>query len=109
MTLLFIIQFLLSSAAGFLFWKVFSGKHEGDRIERSIRPKIGQYRLHIHHWLWCATLLAIFLVCKFYHPIVLGILVGSIIQGLSYRDRFIIIYRDKDFERIYSKYRAKSK
>ncbi len=108
MTFLFIIQFLLSSAAGFLFWKIFSGKHEGDRLERSIRPKIGAFRVHIHHWLWCLALFIVFIICRFYHPIILGILAGSIIQGLLYRDRFIIIYRENDFDKIYSRFRDKT-
>ncbi|MFA6496618.1 MAG: hypothetical protein WCV50_05945 [Patescibacteria group bacterium] len=42
---------------------------------------------------------------KIYSPILLGLLAGAIIQGLLYRDRFVVFYQDKDFEKIYSKYR----
>lgn len=101
----FIIQFLISAILGFVFWKLFSGKHEGDKPARSFRPKIGKYRLHLHHWILGSILLMIFLIMKMLNPIILGLLVGSIIQGLLYKDRFIIMYQDKDFDRIYSKFK----
>ena len=104
MDLSFILQFILSSSLGFLFWKFFAGKHEGDKINKSFRPKIGKYRIHIHHWIWCCATLVIFLVVEVCNPILLGLLTGSIIQGLLYKDRFICIYKDEDFEKIYSKF-----
>ena len=105
MTLNYILQFILSAILGFLFWNFFAGKHEGDKLERSFRPRIGQYRVHIHHWIWCGVLLIIFIIIKVYNPILLGLLIGSIIQGLRYKDRFICIYKDVDFEKIYSKFK----
>ena len=100
-----IILFLISVVIGFLFWKFFAGKREGDRLERSIRPKIGPYRLHLHHWIICLVLLFVLLSLDINHPIFLGLLVGSVIQGLLYKDRFVVFYKDKDFEDIYSKFR----
>lgn len=105
MILSFLAQFFVSTVIGFLFWKFFAGKYEGDKLERSLRPHIGTYRVHIHHWMWSSVILVIFILAKVYNPIFLGLLMGSIFQGLLYRDRFVFIYRDSDFEKIYSKYK----
>ncbi|MFA6042345.1 MAG: hypothetical protein WCV85_02250 [Patescibacteria group bacterium] len=105
MSLVLIAQFFIAATVSFLLCKIFLGKYEGDKIGRSIRPKLGKYRVHIHHWIWLSVALIILLVVNVHHPVLLGLIVGSIIQGLLYRDRFIIVYQDKDFEKIYSKYR----
>ena len=98
-------MFIFGMIVAFGFWSIFAGKYEGDGIERSIRPKIGIYRIHIHHWIWCTIAFILCVFFEFYNPLILGILVGSITQGLSYRDRFVIFYKDEDFEKIYSKYK----
>jgi hypothetical protein len=41
---------------------------------------------------------------KIYDPIALGIIAGALIQGLTYKDRFVIIYKAENFEKIYSKF-----
>jgi hypothetical protein len=87
-----------------LFWKLVSGKHEGSNIERSIRFNIKGYFIHIHHWIWCSVILIVLLVINYYTFFILGVLIGSIIQGLLYRDRFVVVYKKEDFEKIYSKF-----
>lgn len=99
----FILQFLIAAIFGILFWQIFSGRYEGDKIERSLRFRIGEYTIHFHHWLWSSVIFAVFLLNKIYNPIVLGLLSGSIVQGLSYKDRFLIIYKSTDFERLYAR------
>lgn len=90
---------------GYFFWKLFSGKREGDKIERSFRILIRGYYLHIHHWIWC-TLVIIFLIITGYENLfVFGLLIGSIIQGLQYRDRFVVLYKKEQFNSIYSKFK----
>lgn len=99
------ILFVLSGILGFIFWNLFSGKHEGDKLEQSLRFRIGIYTIHIHHWFIASVVL---LVCLYNHitdPIILGLLAGSIIQGLKYRDRFLFIYKTSNFEKIYSKWK----
>lgn len=105
MFLTFVLQFIISIILGFAFWNFFAGKYEGDKLERSFRPKVGKYRVHIHHWIYCCIILVIFILVRVYNPILLGLLIGLIIQGLSYKDRFVVIYRDADFKKIYSKFR----
>lgn len=99
--IIFIFGILISST--FLYF--FAGKYEGDKIERSIRPKIGAYRIHIHHWIWASVVLIFCIIFEFYHPFIFGVLIGFISHGLIYRDRFIIFYKDEDFEKIYSKFK----
>lgn len=97
--------FTLGIIAGFLFWKFFAGKYEGDKIGRSWRPLIGNYYIHIHHWLWCSVLLLLLLLLNYYTQFIVGLLAGSIVQGLFYRDRFVIMYHKDMFEKIYNKFR----
>ncbi len=99
------IIFILGMLTSSIFLYFFAGKYEGDKIERSIRPKIGMYRIHIHHWIWSSVVFIFCIIFEFYHLFILGILIGFILQGLMYRDRFIIFYKDEDFEKIYSKYK----
>ena len=90
---------------GFLFWKLFAGKKTGDKIEKSFRFLVKDYYIHIHHWIWCLILLIVFLIINFQNQLIIGFLIGSIIQGLLYRDRFIIIYKKDKFDQIYSKFK----
>ncbi len=99
------ILLILGMLTGSVFLYFFAGKYEGDRIGRSIRLKIGIYRIHIHHWILSLFIFIFCIVFKFYHPFILGVLIGFILQGLMYRDRFIVFYKDEDFEKIYSKYK----
>jgi len=105
MFLIFVLQFIVSLILGFSFWNFFAGKYEGDKLERSFRLKVGKYRIHIHHWIYSCIIFVIFMLARIYNPILLGLLIGSIIQGLLYKDRFVVIYQDKNFEKIYSKIR----
>ena len=104
MFLSFISKFIVSTILGFLFWNFFAGEHEGDKLEKSFRLQVGKYVIYIHHWIWCGVILAVLVLIKVYHPILLGLFIGSIIQGLLYKDRFVIIYKAVDFKKIYSKF-----
>jgi len=95
--------FILSVVLGFLTWKYISSTKEGDKINRAFRFLIGDHYIHIHYWIWCFLLLVFFLSIGFYSHFILGLLIGSIIQGLLYRDRFIIYYRKDKFDEIYAK------
>ena len=85
-------------------WGTFAGKFPGDRSERSFILKVSNYSIHIHHWIWCSLLLLLITLIKYYNPLLLGLLIGSIIQGLIYKDRFVIIYKSSDYKKIYSKF-----
>ena len=100
-----VFKLLAGIIIAYIFWQSFAGAKEGERIERSLRPIIFGYRIHIHHWIWCAVLLAGFLYSSDTSYFTIGLLVGSILQGLSYRDRFVIIYKPADFEKIYARFK----
>lgn len=93
----FIIAFIISSYV--------SGHYEGHKKENGLFFRIGEYNIHIHHWLWTGAILLIMIYFKIYTPIILGIFAGSTAQGLTYRDKFIVIYKTKDFEKIYNRFK----
>lgn len=92
---------------GFLSAKFFSGKFEGDRSRYSLRIEIKNYYLHIHHWLYSLLIIIVLLLIKFYNPIIYGLLIGIIVQGLTYRDWYIVIYSKKKYNNIYAKWKPK--
>jgi hypothetical protein len=100
-----IVLLVISGLIGYLFWKIVAGKYPGDKPKKSLLISLSKYQLHIHHWIWCMVLLIVMLILKFYNPLLLGFLAGSIIQGLSYADRFVILYKKEDYQKIYSKFK----
>lgn len=104
--MLIIVKVLASIIIGFIFWKSFSGAHEGERIERSIRPIIFGHCVHIHHWIWCSVILTGLLYSDMTSYFTIGLLVGSILQGLKYRDRFVIVYKPSEFANIYARFKV---
>jgi hypothetical protein len=84
---------LLGIVIGFLIAKLVAGKNTGDRTQRAIRIPVGNIKVHIHHWIWASVILIVFILLKFQNYFLMGILVGIMIQGLSYTDRFKIIER----------------
>ena len=98
-------SFFIAFAAAFLFWHVFAGKWEGHRIKRSLRFRIRRRYVHIHHWLWSLLGLVALIINWHWYPIWFGAFSGSLVQGLRYRDRFVILYHEKDLERIYERFR----
>lgn len=99
-----IIYIFISAILGFLIAKILCGKYEGDKPERSLRFSIEKYYLHIHHWIYGVVILIILLIFKFYNPSVFGFLMGIIVQGLFYKDRFVILYKKQDYQKIYQKW-----
>ena len=80
------LQLYLGVLIGYLIGKIFAGKETGQPgIVKSIKIRIGSYRLHLHHWLVGLVVLLvtffnnIFLVNPF---LFYGALGGYIIQGI---------------------------
>jgi hypothetical protein len=88
------ISILLGAVAGYLAAEYFSGKDEGERGKvKSIRIKVKEYVLHVHHWL-CASVALVILPADLGHKTVIeAFLVGIIIQGLTYRDFYKVVYK----------------
>lgn len=81
---------------GFLIAKFFAGKKEGEQGRlKSIKFDINKLTIHLHHWLIGLAILALLMSLKFYNDLVYGLVIGIIIQGLTYKDFYKIIYRRK--------------
>jgi len=80
---------------GFAVVKLLSGKKEGERgIVPSLKFKIGIYFIHLHHWLWALIIILILVCIDYFNEIIYGLLIGLIIQGLTYRDFYKIVYKN---------------
>jgi hypothetical protein len=84
---------ILSILFGFLIAKYFSGKKEGEegRI-KSLKFNINKYTIHIHHWFFSLLLISLLAIIGVYNDIIYGFLIGLIIQGLTYKDFYKLIY-----------------
>lgn len=100
------IFFIVGAIIGFLFHFIFDGKKEGDNLHRSIRFLVGDYYVHLHHWLYSVVIVLVLYYFDWDFPFVYGFLTGSIMQGLTYRDWYLFVYHKDDFEKIYSKWRS---
>lgn len=101
------ILFFLGLTISYLVCLIFAGRHEGDKINKSLRFKIGEFYIHIHHWI---IGLVLFFICSyigFTNYFILGIIIGLILQGISYKDRTLVVYKATDFSKIYEKFRSK--
>ena len=96
--------FLVALFFGVLFWSVIAGRFEGDRLERSLRIPLGCYYLHVHHWLYCLGAMGGLYLLDLDHPWAYGLLSGSVMQGLTYRDWYLLLYRKCDAEAIYARW-----
>ena len=79
------LEIYLGIIFGYFFGKFFAGKYDGRQRIKSLIFNIGNYRLHLHHWLICSGVL----ILAFFHNFFLffpqfffGILGGLIIQDL---------------------------
>lgn len=87
---------IIFALIGFFVADFFSGKKAGkEGIVKSLKIRIGNSVIQLHHWLIAVTILIILLLFRFYNDYVYGFLFGLIIQGLTYRDFYKIIYKVK--------------
>ena len=100
-----VVNFVAAGAAGIVFWNAIAGRFEGDRLERSPRIPFGRFCLHIHHWLYCLGLMAVLYSYDVAGPGVCGFLSGSVAQGLTYRDWYLLVYDKGKGEELYARWR----
>ena len=98
-------QLIIGFILGIIFFEFFSDKNEGERPERSLRFLIGNYYIHIHHWLISCILILILSFLKIFNFFIIGLLFGALIQGLSYRDWYYIIYHKDNYKKIYTAFK----
>ena len=77
---------------GFLVANIFAGKKEGRKPRLILKTRNHNY--HLHHWIIALVILIFLIVLKYFNDFVYGVLIGVIIQGLTYKD-FYEIRTDK--------------
>jgi len=81
---------------GFFIAKFFSGKKESKQGRiKSLKFDVKRYTVHLHHWFIALIILILLVALEFYNDLIYGILIGLIIQGLTYRDFYKIVYQRK--------------
>ena len=90
---------LIGFIIGFLFFTIMDrGEKRKPLILNSIIIKFKDSKYHIHHWIifllifMLIIFLILFHICKYtnFKALLLGICLGSILQGLTYNDAFDI-------------------
>jgi Na+/glutamate symporter len=76
---------------GYLIGKFIAGKETGEIGKvKSLNFKIGNYKIHLHHWLYSSGILTSFILFNFSPPwpqFSFGLFGGLIVQGIiSYSD-----------------------
>lgn len=65
----------------------------------NIRLKYKNYVVHVHHWILASAILwFVFYITEGWNEwtIFKGLLIGAVLQGLTYSSRFKIIFRTKE-------------
>ncbi|MEK7631496.1 MAG: hypothetical protein AAB445_01335 [Patescibacteria group bacterium] len=88
----------LVTIVSFFFWKYVSGKSAGEQGRmRSLRFTFGRYTFWLHHWLYCSIAIVALLSVGVYHPLVYGFLLGGVIQGLTYKDFYYVVFQTEKY------------
>jgi hypothetical protein len=88
------ILILVGAIAGYLVAEYLAGKDEGDCGKvKSLRIKVKEYVLHVHHWLCASVALVVLPPDVGNKTVIEAFLVGIIIQGLTYRDFYKVVYK----------------
>lgn len=94
------LQLALGIILGYFTIRFLAGKQAGQQgIIKSFTFQIGDYKLHLHHWMYSLIVLIFVLFFDFYYSqLVYGFLGGWVIQGIfSYKDwKRILSKRSKD-------------
>ena len=81
---------------GFFVAKLLSGKKEGKQgLLKSLKFDVKKHTIHFHHWFIAILVLIVLILLNFYNDILYGIIIGLIIQGVTYKDFYKLIYSKK--------------
>lgn len=92
------ILIVVDVVIGYFISHFFAGRKPGQRGRMpSFRFRIkNMYIVHLHHWFLCTVVLIGLFVTDLYNTLVYGFLVGSAVQGLTYKDFYKLIYRHEE-------------
>lgn len=95
------IPLILTAAAGYLITDYLAGDYEGHPGKlKSVRIRVKQYILHVHHWLSASFALYVLPSDAAHKTLIEAFLVGIIIQGLTYKDFYKVIYKAEPVEQV---------
>lgn len=88
--------FILTIIPGFFTAKFIAGKKAGEQGRlKSLRFRIRCHIFHIHHWVWSLGLVIILPQLNLNLAPLRGLLLGFVVQGLTYSDFYKFLYREK--------------
>lgn len=72
-----------------------SGQETGAKGKlKSWKFFIKNYTIHLHHWFLFSIILTILWILNLKNSFIFGLLTGAIIEGLTYKDFYKIIYKN---------------
>jgi len=77
---------ILGIVLGFLIAKFCSGKNTNDDGKFKLILKTKKHTYRLHHWLVATSLMIILLIFSLHNHLLYGLLIGIVIQGLTYKD-----------------------
>jgi len=85
---------LIGILFGFIISQMISGKHSGEKgMFGSLKISLSNKKyLHIHHWLIALSFIIFYKNFLPSYPFIFGLLFGSFIQGLTYKDFYRFVY-----------------
>jgi hypothetical protein len=88
------LPLILTAVIGFAIAELF-GRYEGHRWKWQLnRVKVKDYTVHVHHWLYASMALVVLPSSTDHKTIIEAFLVGVIVQGMTYRDFYKVVYKD---------------
>ncbi|MBT3406833.1 hypothetical protein HN419_06770 [Candidatus Woesearchaeota archaeon] len=88
-----LIPLIIGTIIGFITAKLLSGRKEGEQgILKSLKFKINNKTIHLHHWIISLTILIVLTILNYNNNIIDGLLIGITLQGITYKDFLKIIY-----------------
>lgn len=79
-----ILSFIMGFGIGFLIASIFAGRKEGSKPRLILKTERHDY--HFHHWIIALIVLIILFATDYGNSFIYGLVIGIIIQGLTYRD-----------------------
>jgi len=80
---------------GFILAMLLAGKKLGHKglISSLIHFTTKKYHVHIHYWILSIIAILALAFLGYYHAIIYGVLLGIMLQGLSYKDFYQVFHR----------------
>ncbi len=92
------IKLIIGIIIGFFISEIFSGRKEGKIGASILILETKKHFYHLHHWLTSLIILIILMVLSVKNNFIYGLLIGMIIQGLTYKDFYKFLIRKREIK-----------